>query len=419
MTDKQPNLLVFSTLFPHPGQPNAGLFIRERMFRVGKVLPLVVVAPVAWFPFQGIIRKWRPHFRPSAPRTEIQDGVEIYHPRFFSVPGIFKRLDGFFLALGALPTLRRLRKIHSFNVIDAHFAYPDGYAATLLGKWLDIPVTITLRGTEIRHSMDRTLRKPLITALKRAAKIFSVSDSLKQHAIGLGIDPAKIQVVGNGVDTEKFHPLPKHEARQQLGLPPDAPVLISVGGLVERKGFHRVIECLPSLRLAFPGLQFLIIGGASAEGDWRARLQELVACLSLQDTVRFLGAIPPDKLKLPLSASDVFVLATSNEGWANVFLEAMACGLPVVTTRVGGNEEVVANPELGSLVPFGDQKALEQAIAEALKKNWNREAIMAYARENSWDSRVQLLNDAFTQLTEGQVMLPEHSDPDDEDMEVV
>ena len=122
----EPRLVVFTTLFPHPGQPNAGLFIRERMFRVGKVLPLIVVAPVPWFPLQGLIRRWRPHFRPDAPRREIQDGFEVLHPRFFSVPRLFKHLDGFFMAVGCLPTLLHLKKRFDFNIIDAHFAYPDG-----------------------------------------------------------------------------------------------------------------------------------------------------------------------------------------------------------------------------------------------------------------------------------------------------
>jgi teichuronic acid biosynthesis glycosyltransferase TuaC len=394
----EPRLVVFSTLFPHPGQPNAGVFIRERMFRVGKVLPLTVVAPVPWFPLQSVIRKWRPHFRPAAPRMEMQDGIEVLHPRFFSVPGLFKQFDGFFMALGSLPTLLRLRKRFAFNLIDAHFAFPDGYAATLLGRWLKVPVTITLRGTEVPHSRDAARRRRIAAALARARRVFSVSDSLKQHAVSLGADGTKIRVVGNGVDTAKFHPVAKTEARAALGLPIDAPVLISVGGLVERKGFHRVIECLPSLLGEFPGLRYLIVGGANPEGDWSGKLQQQVAQLGLQNHVLFLGAMPSAELKRPLSAADVFVLATRNEGWANVFLEAMACGLPVITTDVGGNAEVVCEPVLGAIVPFGDAAALQQAIANALRQSWDRAAIMAYALTNSWDSRVAILTEEFTAL---------------------
>lgn len=395
MSGQPPKVAVFTTVFPHPGQPNAGLFIRERMFRVGQALPLAVVAPVPWFPLQGLIRRWRPHFRPEAPPAESRDGFEILHPRFFSVPGVFKSLDGLFLALSCFRAMRRLKRRFGFDLIDAHFAYPDGYAATLLGKWLGVPVTVTLRGTEIRLSR-RLLRRRLIRkALTRAARVFAVAESLKRHAVSLGIDTGKVRVVGNGVDMDKFHLLPQRAARRRLGLPPGAPVLVSVGGLVERKGFHRVIGCLPELRRAFPDLRYLIVGGTSAEGDWEQRLRRQAEALGLGESVAFLGEQPPEALSAILSAADVFVLATRMEGWANVFLEAMACGLPVVATRVGGNEEVVCRPELGTLVPFGDGPALCRAIADALGKNWDREEIVAYARENSWDGRVAALVEEF------------------------
>lgn len=393
-----PRLVVFSTLFPHPGQPNAGIFIRERMFRVGRELPLVVVAPVPWFPFQGLIRYFRPHFRPAAPRYEVQDGFEVFHPRFFSAPGLFKSWDGLFMAMGSFLTLRKLNHGKGFDVIDAHFAYPDGDAATLLGAWFGKPVTITLRGTEVPLSRIASRRRRMLLALKRATRIFSVADALKQHVVGLGVDPSKIQVIGNGIDTEMFYPLPKDQARQALGLPQDVPIIISVGGLVERKGFHRVIECLPELCVKFPGLRYLIVGGASAEGDWNDRLRQQVIELKLQDAVVFLGALPAKQLKYPLSAANVFVLATRNEGWANVFLEAMACGLPVITTHVGGNAEVVADPSVGNLVPFGDAAALKQAIEEALVKHWPVSAIVAYAKENAWDKRVSMLKNEFLNI---------------------
>lgn len=394
----QPRLVVFTMLFPHVGQPNAGVFIRERMFRVGQELPLVVVAPVPWFPGQAILRKWRSHFRPPAPSFEQQQGFAVYHPRFLSIPGLFKSLDGLFMALGSVLTLWRLKRQFGFNLIDAHFAYPDGYAATLLGKWFRVPVTITLRGTEVRHSSRRHLRPLLLKALHRASRIFAVATALKTHVENLGIPSEKIQVTGNGVDLVKFQPVPQAQARRQLKLPLDAPIIVSVGGLVERKGFHRVIDCLPVLQQRFPGIHYLIVGGPGAEGDMSAALQQQVARLNLQSQVHFLGILPPEQLKVPLSAADVFVLATGNEGWANVFLEAMACGLPIVTTAVGGNAEVINRPELGYLVPFGDEAALTEAIAAALTGPWDRQAIIAYAHSNTWDKRVKTLIGEFNAI---------------------
>jgi glycosyltransferase involved in cell wall biosynthesis len=177
-------------------------------------------------------------------------------------------------------------------------------------------------------------------------------------------------------------------------------VLVTIGGLVERKGFHRVIDCLPWLAQQFvEPLRYLVVGGPSPEGDMSAELRRQVARLGLQQSVQFLGAMTPDDLKLPLSAADVFVLATRNEGWANVLLEAMACGLPVVTTRVGGNAEVVCRDDLGILVPFGSAEALQTAIAQALGRDWDREAIRRYASENTWDRRVAVLIAEFEAVT--------------------
>jgi glycosyltransferase involved in cell wall biosynthesis len=395
----EPRAVVLSTLFPNPAQPTAGVFVRERMFRVARSIPLIVVAPMPWFPFQGLIRRWRPHFRPPAPAKETEAGIEIHRPRFLSVPGALKGLDGGFMAVACLPLVASLKKRFGCNLIDAHFAYPEGYAASLLGRWLDLPVCVTLRGTEVPLARDPARRRRMIDAMNGATRIIAVSDSLKRHAVALGVDADKIAVIGNGVDTAKFKRLDRRAARDKLGLAGDGPVLISVGALVERKGFHRVLRCLPQLRKRFPNLRYLIVGGPGPEGDYGAELRRAVDELGLEDCVGFLGAIAQDALNVPLSASDVFVLATSNEGWANVFLEAMACGLPVVTTDVGGNAEVVADPRLGTVVPFGDSPRLAEALGEALERDWDRDAIVAHAEANSWDRRTRMLLDELAMVS--------------------
>ncbi|PIV87534.1 MAG: glycosyl transferase family 1, partial [Hydrogenophilales bacterium CG17_big_fil_post_rev_8_21_14_2_50_63_12] len=321
----------------------------------------------------------------------------VRFPHFLALPGLLRQLDGAMMALACLPTVWRLKR-QGYNLIDAHFAYPDGYAATLLGRWLSLPTSITLRGTEVPHSRNPALRARVARALARATRVFSVSDSLRQLAISLGLPAEKGRVIGNGIDLERFHPVPRAAARGRFGLADEARVLISVGALVERKGFHRVIECLPELLKDEPNLHYLIVGGANPEGDLLPELRAQVAAAGLEARVHFLGALPPEELKWPLSAADVFVLATRNEGWANVFLEAMACGLPVVATAVGGNREVVCRPELGTIVPFGNKAALTEALRDALKREWPRQAILAYAAENAWDTRVNILLAEFAAM---------------------
>ncbi|MDZ7783610.1 MAG: glycosyltransferase [Halioglobus sp.] len=365
------------------------------MFRVADRIPLVVVSPVAWFPFLGLVRKFRPGYRPLPPRHEVQEGVDVYYPRFFALPGIMRRLDGFFMALGARSTVKSLQSEFGVNVLDSHFAYPDGYAARLLARWLDLPFTVTLRGTEVRHCKEPALKKKVLQTLDSASRVITVANFLKDVVVAIGADGDKITRVGNGVDPEKFQPVDRVGARRRFNLAEDDTVLISVGGLVPRKGFHRVIEVLPVLIGKYPKLRYLIVGGGSPEGDFGAFLEKQVRTYGLQEHVRFLGAVSSADLKYPLSASDVFVLPTENEGWANVFLEAMACGLPVVTTRVGGNPEVVVDSALGTLVEFGNSAALSQAIDEALAGSWDRDDIRRYALENRWDSRVELLEGVF------------------------
>lgn len=393
-----PAIVVLSSLYPSSVRPFAGLFIRERMRRVGQQLPLCVVSPVPWFPLQGLIRLFRPHYRPQPPLQEWQDGLAVYFPRFLAMPLWGRCLDGGLMALCCWPLLKRLQAQGQCQLIDAHFAYPDGVAATLLGRCLRVPVTITVRGSEVPLSRKPLRRRLMVGAVQRAQRVFAVSQSLRQWVIGWGLASDRIEVVANGVDRAVFYPLDKHAARQALGVADGVPVLLSVGGLVPRKGLHRVIALLPALRQQFPTLQYWLVGGGSAEGDYRQQLEAQVAVLQLTDAVRFFGALPPEQLRQPLSAADVLVLASRNEGWANVLLEAMACGLPVVATAVGGNAEVVADSALGLVVAADDDAALQAGLVAALQQQWPRQALLDYAAAHDWSPQIERLVLTFRRL---------------------
>ncbi len=396
--ERGPAVVVLSSLFPSAVRPRAGLFVRERMFRVARRLPLTVVSPVPWFPGQGLLRLLRPGYRPMPPRREVQEGIEVHHPRFLALPAVGRWLDGWSMALACLPLLARLRREGRLDVLDAHFGYPDGFAAAWLGRRLGVPAVVTLRGTEVPLSRTRLRGRLLAAGLRRAARVLAVSGSLARLARALGVPASRIEVVPNGVDGERFRPADRRAARRRFGLPEEARVLVTVGGLCERKGFHRVIERLPGIARRFPDVHYLVVGGPSPEGDWSGRLRALADRLGVAGRVRFAGELAPEDLRWALSAADVFVLASRNEGWANVLLEAMACGLPVVATDVGGNREVVCRPELGIIVPFGDGGALEAALVEALGRAWDRDAIRAHALANGWEGRVARLEAIFREL---------------------
>jgi glycosyltransferase involved in cell wall biosynthesis len=394
-------VLVLSSLFPSAVQPAAGLFIRERMFRVGEARKVVVLAPQAWFPGQWLIRIWRPHFRPMAKFHEQMGAFEVFRPRYLSFPMFFKQVDGLAMALGSFLTARTLVKTHKLNVIDVHFGYPDGAAGAYLSRWLRLPMVLTLRGKEARQAKSN-LRAALIRGLKQARRIVTVSNALRDLAVELGSDPHKLCVIGNGIDLQKFFPIEQEAARDRLGLPRSAKVLVTVGTLIERKGFHRVFEVMPALARVYSDLHYLVVGGSGPEGDYSRRLQSEVERLGLTERVHFLGSQRPDQLHVPLSAADVFVLASSYEGWANVILEAMACGLPVIATDVGGNGQVVGNSALGEVIAFDDAAALRVALERALARKWNRMAIRAYAEDNAWDRRIPLLIELLDQCVRGE-----------------
>lgn len=399
MGNKSLNILIFSSLFPSEVRKTAGLFVRERMFRMREHANLVVVSPVPYFPGQEIIKWFVRDYRPMPAKKETQDGVTVYYPRFLSFPKFFRSKDAQFLTFSVRRFVKKLCKIHEINIIDSHFTYPDGVAATTLAKELGIASTITMRGTEVPHSNDPKKLPQLKKAWSDASHVIAVSQSLKNVALEHGISDEHVTVVGNGIDTEKFIPLEKTKAKESLGISAESPVLATVGGLVYRKGFHRVIDCLPQLKKEHPNIKYLIVGGASLEGNIEDELKSQADKLGVKDSVVFCGPQPPKELHKYLSAADVFVLATANEGWANVLLEALACGTPVVATDVGGNSEVINHSNLGQIVPFGVHDKLFDALNNSLTKEWDSQELVRYAKANHWNFRIQNLKTIFDRIS--------------------
>ena len=359
--------------------------MKDRVRHVAAHCDLVVVAPVPWFPGN----RW---FRGTAyartPFVEEIDGLTVYHPRFVSVPRVAKALDATSYAASLLPFIAWLRRRFRFDLVDAQFGYPDGVAAALLGKAVGCPVLVTLRGDEERVA-EHPLRRIQLTRAFKSVRLIAVSESLRQTAVRLGIDPSEIRVIPNGVDVSPFRPRDRGAARRRLGLPDDRTILLAVGAMVEGKGHHLVLEALPDLVARHPELLYVAVGGAAHADGYGARIRHLVERHSLHDHVRLVGLQPHADIPLWMAAADVFCLSTAYEGWSNAITEALACGLPVVTTRVGGNAELVREGHDGLLVPFGDRHALSAAIIDALQHDWDRSGIAARAREFTWEATAQ------------------------------
>jgi glycosyltransferase involved in cell wall biosynthesis len=387
-------ILTLSTVFPNLRQPAFGVFVAERMRRVARHCDVSVVAPVPWFPGNGWMR---PHWT-GVPATEGEEGFRVYHPRVLCVPRYTKWSDGLLYAASLVPFLARLRRRFPFDLIDAHFAYPDGLAAALLGGVFRVPVVVTLRGSIVRLRHYPLHRPQIRWALRRAARVLAVSQSLKEVAAGLGIPAEHIRVIPNGVDADVFVPREPADARRALGLPLGATIILSVGGLNEGKGHHRVVAQLPALARRFPDLLYVIVGGERPGESSRPLIESVAARLGVSSRVRLVGERPHEEIANWLAAADLFCLATRSEGWANVLLESLACGTPVVSTRVGGNAEIVSHEGLGILVPAEDDGALAAAIREGLERRWDPRILVAHAQAHSWDSAVRGVLDEFERV---------------------
>jgi len=384
--------LVLSSTFPNPKQPTLGVFIRERLRRVAHRADLRVVAPIPWFPMNRLLRGAR---AVGIPAVEQQHGLQVYHPRFLCVPGHLKWLDGVLYGLSLIPFLLRLRREFPFDLIDAHFAYPDGVAGVLLGRVLRRPVVITLRGSIVRLATYPSHRPQLRWALERADRIMAVSQSLADVAGGLGIPQARIRVVPNGVDTVAFRPGDQPAARRACGLPLERRVILTVGGIYADKGQHLVLEALPALLRRHPDLLYVMVGDFRRDA-YRDRLEAIIERGALGDRVRLAGLRPHQELPAWYQAADIFCLPTRSEGWANVLLEALACGVPVVATRVGGNPEIIRDERCGLLVPFGDATALGEALGVALETRWDRQAMVTHAATHTWEGAAEQVLEEFT-----------------------
>lgn len=359
--------------------PYHGIFVESRLRHLlgsGEAVS-IVVAPVPWFPVEhSLFGRYATFAR--VPWEERRHGITVLHPRYALIPKA---------GMSAAPLLmyrflktfliRVLTNRFPFDIIDAHYFYPDGVAAALLGRSLGKPVVITARGTDINLIPDYPLpRRWIRWAAERAAGIVAVSEALRARLIGLGVPGSGVEVLRNGVDLELFAPRDRDLARRELGLDADAVVVVSVGWLIPLKGFDLVIQAVAGLNEA----NLVIVG----EGPSSMALRRLTRDLGLGRRVRFLGFVAQERLGTIYSAADVLVLASSREGYSNVLLEALACGTPVVATNVGSAAEIVREQSAGRLIQHRTPEAINLALRMLLADPPPRAAVRTYAERFGW-----------------------------------
>lgn len=374
-----------TTLYPNAAQPTKGVFVENRLRHLvagGRAISRVV-APVPWFPSRN--RRFGAYAEfARAPRREQRHGLSVSHPRYLTIPKVGMSATPFFLYRAMLREVRRLQaEGYEFDAIDAHYYYPDGVAAALLARRLGKPLAITARGTDINLIPRFALPRRLIAwAIARASASITVCQALKDVLVELGAAEESVTVIRNGVDLEQFRPVDREAVRRKLGL--EGPVIASVGYLIERKAHDLLIGALPELPEAT-----LLIAGSGPEEDKLRRLAERLGVVS---RVRFLGPLAHEALVEVYNAADVTALASSREGFPNVLLESVACGTPVVASRVWGTPELITTHTVGRLVDPRTPEAFARQIAAVLADRPDRRAVRAFAQGLSWDkaSRAQV-----------------------------
>lgn len=384
--------ITFTTLYPNPARPRHGIFVEQRLRHLlesGEVESRVV-APSAWFP-SGHPRfgAWSVFGR--VPVRGERHGIPILHPHYLLLPKLGMSLAPSTIALAALPVLARMiREGFDFDVIDAHYLYPEGVAAAILGRWLGKPVIATVLGDDvITLPRFRLPRRMILWAVDRCVGVTTVCQALKDRLVEVGAPKEKVRVVLNGVDLELFRPVDRDAVRRRLGL--TGRVLLSVGHLTKRKGQHLAIQALPGL----PGTSLVLVGDGWMEGE----LRELARSLGVEDRVHFAGHVEQEDLKEYYGAADALVLASSREGIANVLVESMACGTPVIATPVWGTPEAVTVPAAGVLMRDRSAGALVEAAERLFADYPDREATRRHAATFSWErtnrEHLELLREAL------------------------
>lgn len=381
-TDGTPfRILTLSCVYPNSRETTYGIFVHHRLSSVAAGADVKVIAPVPVLDYANpgkslLGNRYITRIRQSG-------NIEVLHPRWLYPPSGGALTAG---CLGArlIPFIQQLRRSYPFDVIDAHFGYPDGIAASLIAACTGHPFTITLRGSETMHARYSTRKRAMAWALRRAARVITVSESLRRFAISLGASPDRVTTIPNGIDATVFKPGDRSAVRQKLGIAPGVPLILSAGYLIERKGHHHALQALHQLHKNGSSARLVIAGGPGREGRFEGHIQELTDRLGLRNSVIFTGSLSSGALAEWMLAADVFCLASSREGWPNVVHEAMGCGTPVVAFDVGGVSEMLAVPGHGIVVPAGNQPALQEALSSALTRQWDRDCISAWAQARSW-----------------------------------
>ncbi len=397
------HVVIVSNLYPNSQEPQRGLFTYQIVNELKKLCAVTVVAPLPWVP-PGLMNRGNGKFLHAKVgyREEI-DGVTVFYPRYVVIPkisGFFHPLAMFFPLVKCLRSLERQRPI---DLINAHWVFPDGVAAARVGHRLGKPVVLTALGCDVNSYATMTLRRmQLVRAMEQSDCVTAVSRGLRDAIIGLRIPENKVRLIRNGINLDMFHIVDRNEARKRLCLPEGKRIILAVGRQDGEKGTRYLMEAFAKLTHTIPTKCLLVLVG---DGPLHNELVEQARALSISEDVLFAGSRPHSEISLWMNAADLFCLPSIREGHPNAAIEALACGIPVVASRVGEIPWMVGD-ESGLTVPAGDVQSLYVALMEALGKRWSGTAIRASVEDFDWKECAILYYRIYKEVLTNNVTVP-------------
>jgi len=384
-------ILALSYLFPDK-EHLRGIFVYNRLNAIKKYCDIKVISPRPLFPLMNYFKQFR-HFS-EVPYYGKYQGLDIYRPRFFIIPKLFKWFDCVSYFFSTISVVSKIRLEFSFDIIDVHWLYPDIIAGYIFSKIFKKKLFLTVRGKEALFYGEKSLRRLILNYfLKKGDKIIALSSELKNLLVEIGVEDKRIHVIRNGVDIEKFYYLSKDKCRKKLNLPPKKKIILSIGSLTEGKGFQDIIHVLPQLANKHD-VELYILGDVGPAGNYKIEIEDLIKKLGLSN-IFLMGNRTHEELIYWYNAADIFCLASHSEGSPNVINEALACGIPVVSTAVGSIPDVLVKDFLGLTVSPGEYKDILEKLIIALDIVWDRQKISNYMKSFTWDWCAKQITDLY------------------------
>lgn len=394
MTKAARRVLSIATLYPNSATPRFGTFVARQMEALAArgdwdvtLINPVGIPPIAFGRYRALARVLK---------SGREAGVDVHRLRFTLLPKFGAKLNPAAIARAVLPLARRLHAERPFDIVDAQFFYPDGPASARIARELGLPLSIKARGADIHFWGDRPwAHLAMLEASEQAAGMLAVSEALAADMEALGMERGKIIVHRTGLDHTRFHPLGRANARlamaadHRVRIAPEEKLLACVGALIPRKGQAYAIEALTAL----DGVHLALVG----KGPDEASLRQLAERIGVAGRVHFLGSVDHDQLPVILSAADAMVLPSASEGLANAWVEALACGTPLVICDAGGARELVRDASAGLIVER-NAEAVARGVRALLADPPAEQAVAANAAPFSWEANAAALAEYYEKL---------------------